>query len=387
MRVAVIGGGFAGATLAKYLRLWGKKIDVTLFEPSTRFISCPMSNLVIGGSRSMHDLTHGYGELGKRHGVKVVHARVTAVDLEKRRLKAGGKQFNFDRLVIAPGIDFRYELIEGMQSREAKLAMPHAWRAGDQTIALRDSLRAIPRDGRFIISIPRGPLRCPAAPYERASQVAFFMRHAKPRGKVIVLDANADILAKGDAFQSAWKNLYPGLIEYRSATPTMRVEHKKGLIHTDLDTLRGDVVNIIPPQRAGRAADLVAAANVAGQWCEVDFLTYESKVAPNVHIIGDAVFSGLPKSAHIANAQAKVCAAALVAIEADIDPVGEPVFANTCYSFVSASEAAHIATVFRYHAASRSMRAEGHTQSGLASRFDAYYAKAWTMNIWQDTLG
>ncbi len=387
MRVVVIGGGFAGATVAKYLRLWGKNIDVTLIEPNEQFVSCPLSNLVIGGSRTLSQLTHGYKILAGKYGIRMVHAKADAVDAEQRMVTAGGTKIPYDRLVLAPGIDFRYDQIEGMESEEARWAMPHAWKAGEQTLLLRRYIESMPSGGTLVISIPRAPFRCPPGPYERACQAAFFMRHAKPKAKVLVLDANPDVLVKGNGFRTAWEELYPGLIEYVPNSPVVRVDHNRLEVHTELDTLRVDVANIIPAQRAGTIAGMAGVTNVAGLWCDVNPLTYESTAVPGIHVLGDSVFADLPKSAHIANAQAKVCASAIAAMESGIDPLGEPVFANTCYSFVNASAAMHVANVYRYNPVTKKMQNFGGGDSGAANRFDAYYARAWAMNIWTDTLG
>jgi len=387
-RVVVVGGGYAGATVAKYLRKWGGDgIEVIVVERNPLFISCPLSNLVLGGSRSIGDLTFGYDALVSHYGIRLVRDDVTAIDVTSRTLTMTRGELTYDRLVIAPGIDFIYADLPMLESAAAQQEIPHAWKAGPQTVNLRAQLEAMPDGGVFAISIPQAPFRCPPGPYERASQVAFYLRNHKPKSKVIVLDANPVIVSKKDLFTRAWAEMYPGLVEYRPDSTAMAVNVDDRSLTTEFETVKADVLNVIPPQRAGKAAQMAGLANIDRRWCEVDFLSYESKLAKNVHVIGDSVAAALPKSAHIATSQAKVCANAIVSLmrgEA-LDP--QPVFANTCYSFVSDRLAMHVANVYRYDPGREIMApAEGGGVSDRPSEQEGQYAQYWAQNIWSDVL-
>lgn len=387
-RVLIVGGGYAGATAAKYLRLWGgDQIEIILIERSTTFVSCPLSNLVLGGSKKIGDLTFNYAGLD-RHAIKRLHAEVTGIDVAQRRVMVEDGDFlEYDRLIIAPGIDFIYDALPMLQSAAAQEQIPHAWKAGPQTVNLRKQLEAMPDGGVFVISIPRAPYRCPPGPYERVSQVAFYLKNAKPKSKIIVLDANPEIISKKGLFTRAWAELYPGMIDYRPNSTVIEVDVASRSVKTEFETVRADVLNVIPPQRAGNPAQLAGASNIDKRWCEVDFLTYESKVAPGIHIIGDAVASGLPKSAHMATSQARVCASTIAAMLSGEAPDPQPVFANTCYSFVSDKLAMHVANVYRYDPAKKVMLpAEGGGVSDKPSAQEGNYAQWWARNIWSDVL-
>jgi NADPH-dependent 2,4-dienoyl-CoA reductase/sulfur reductase-like enzyme len=392
-RVIVIGGGYAGATAAKYLRLWGgDHLEIILIEKGTTFISCPLSNLVLGGSKRIGDLTFNFSGLD-RYNIKRLHEEVATVDSERRKIiMASGDDIGYDRLIIAPGIDFIYDgLIRDslpmLESMEAQQKIPHAWKAGAQTVNLRTQLEAMPDGGIFTISIPKAPYRCPPGPYERISQVAFYLKNTKPKSKIIVLDANPEIISKKGLFTKAWAGLYPGMVEYRPNSLATEVDVNARTIKTEFETVKADVLNVIPPQRAGKIAQMAGLANIDKRWCEVDFLTYESKVAPNVHIIGDAVAAALPKSAHMATSHAKVCASAIVSLMRSEAPDPQPVFANTCYSFVSDKLAMHVANVYRYDAIKKTMiAAEGGGVSDKPSEQEGHYAQWWAKNIWSDVL-
>lgn len=388
-RVIVIGAGYAGATVAKYLRLWGAdQIEVVLIEKNTSFISCPLSNLVLGGSRNIGQLTFNYAGLD-RYGVKRLYDPVASIDADKRRvILEDGEALPYDRLVIAPGVDFIYDQLPMLQGEAEQEAIPHAWKAGPQTENLRRQMEAMPDGGVFVLSIPKAPYRCPPGPYERVSQVAFYLRHNKPKSKVIVLDANAEIVSKKGLFTKAWAELYPGLVEYRPNSQVMEVDVASRTVKTEFETVKADVLNVIPPQRAGKIAQQAGLANVDKRWCEVDFLTYESKLAANVHVIGDSVSSALPKSAHVATSQAKVCASAIVSLLQGEMPDPQPVFANTCYSYVSDKLAMHVANVYRYDSVKKIMLpAEGGGVSDKPSEQEGHYADYWAKNIWSDVLG
>ncbi len=388
-RVVIIGAGYAGATVAKYLRLWGGDgVEVVLIEKNTSFISCPLSNLVLGGSRNIGQLTFNYAGLD-RYGVKRLYDPVASVDVEKRKVMLeDGEGIPYDRLVIAPGVDFIYDQLPMLQGDAEQEAVPHAWKAGPQTVNLRRQMEAMPDGGVFVLSIPKAPYRCPPGPYERVSQVAFYLKHNKSKSKVIVLDANAEIVSKKGLFSKAWAELYPGLVEYSPNSQVVEVDVASRTVKTEFETVKANVLNVIPPQRAGKIAQLAGLANVDKRWCEVDFLTYESKLAPNVHVIGDSVSSALPKSAHIATSQAKVCASAIVSLLRGEAPDPQPVFANTCYSYVSDKLAMHVANVYRYDSTKKMMLpAEGGGVSDKPSEQEGHYADYWARNIWSDVLG
>ena len=392
-KVVVIGGGYSGATAAKYIRMWSEqKIQVTLVEPNEAFISCPLSNLVIGGSKSLADITTPYDNLSKRHGVQVVKDRVSSIDADKRIVKlASGSELAYDRLIVSPGVDFMWDALPGMNKPQAKDKVMHAWKAGAQTVTLRKQLEAMPDGGVFAMSIPLAPYRCPPGPYERACQVAEYFSKAKPKSKVIILDANEDVTSKGPLFKKAWSERYQGIIEYRNkhnvtdvdvATQTLKFEFN--------DDLKASVLNVIPDMRAGDIAVSAGLATANKRWCEVDFLTFESKAAKHVHVLGDAIqiAPGMPKSGHMANQHGKTCAAAVVALlmGKEVNPL--PIYNNTCYSFVSAEDVVHVASVHRYDAEKKTMLTVPGSGgvSSAANELEGRYAQAWARNIWADTL-
>jgi len=387
-RVLIIGAGYAGATAAKYLRLWGgEELEIVLVEKSTTFVSCPLSNLVLGGSKQIGDLTFNFSGLD-RYGIKRLHEEVAAIDAGQHKIRMeSGDDIPYDRLIIAPGIDFMWDKLTMLDNPAAQEAVPHAWKAGPQTVNLRKQLEAMADGGVFVIGIPKAPYRCPPGPYERVSQVAFYLKQAKPKSKIIVLDANAEIVSKKGLFTKAWAELYPGMVEYRPNSQIVEVDVGNRTVKTEFESVRADVLNVIPPQRAGKVAQLAGAANIDQRWCEVDFLTYESKVLPGVHIIGDSVAAALPKSAHMATSQAKVCASAIVSLMQGDAPDPQPVFANTCYSFVSDKLAMHVANVYRYDPTKKIMLpAEGGGVSEMPSEQEGNYAQYWAKNIWSDVL-
>ena len=386
--VVIIGGGYGGAAAAKYIRMWSLgNIAVTVIEKSAQFVSCPMSNLVLGGSKSIHDLTFGYDLIQKNHGVKWVQDEVIAINSSAKTVKMKRGEIAYDRLIIAPGVDFNYDTMLNLQSAEAQEKIPHAWKAGWQTVNLRKQLEAIPDGGIFAMSIPKAPYRCPPGPYERACQVASYLKTSKPKSKVIVLDANPEITSKKGLFTKVFNDMYAGIIDYRPNNPVIAVDVASNTITTEFDTVRADVLNVIPPQRAGKPAQMAGLTEKDYPWCEVDFLTYESKLAPNIHVIGDSVSAGLPKSAHMATSQARVCANAIVALMAGAMPDPAPVFANTCYSYVNDTLAMHVANVYRYDEVKKIMlAAEGGGVSDKPSELEGQYASAWATNIWSDVL-
>lgn len=387
-RVVVIGGGYAGSSAAKYIRMWSMgSVEVVVIEPSAQFVSCPLSNLVLGGSQQIDDLTFGYDLLKKHHGIRWVQDTVTAIDTDAKKVMMQRGDMRYDRLIVAPGVDFNYDSMPQLQSKEAQKQVPHAWKAGWQTVNLRQQLEAMPDGGVFVMTIPKAPYRCPPGPYERVCQVAYYLKNHKPHSKIIVLDANAEIVSKKGLFTKVWANNYAGLIDYRPNSEIASVDVPTKTVTTEFESVKADVLNVIPPQRAGKPAQMAHLLASEYPWCDVDFLSYESKLVPNVHIVGDSVASGLPKSAHMATSQARVCASAIVELMQGRVPDPAPVFANTCYSYVDDKQAMHVANVYRYDAAKKIMvSAEGGGVSAAPSDKEGAYAKAWAHNIWSDVL-
>lgn len=385
-KVVVVGGGFAGATAAKYMRLWDADLEIILIERNAQFVSCPQSNLVLGGNRSLQQLTHDYQGLTKL-GIQIVQAEVLAIDTDKQQVRLQDEAIAYDRLVIAPGIDFIYDDLPMLASFEAQQKVPHAWKAGPQTSLLKQQIHNMEPGGTVVMAVPTGPLRCPPGPYERACQIAYYLKHNNPTAKLIVLDANADIMSKKGLFRAAWQEHYADLIEYIPSSPIEDIDVAKLQIESEFDSFSADVLNVIPPQKAGKVAEMAGVINVDERWCKVDFLTYESTEQKNVHVIGDAIAAKLPKSGHMANAQAKVCAAAVVSLLKEQLPEQEPVINNTCYSFVDNKQAVHVAAVYRYDKEQKTMKAmPGGGVSKQASELEGAYADAWAKNIWADAL-
>ena len=392
-QVVVIGGGYGGATAAKYIRMWSEgRVQVTLVEPNDSFISCPISNLVLGGSKQMADITTSYDNLGKRHGVKIIKDRAVAIDADKRQVRlAGGGTLAYDRLVVSPGVDFMWDSLPGLKKPGAQDKVLHAWKAGAQTVALRKQLEAMPDGGVYALSIPLAPYRCPPGPYERACQVAHYFSKAKPKSKVLILDANDDVTSKGPLFKKAWADRYKGIIEYRPKHALTDVDAATGTLKFEFnDDIKAQVLNVIPPMRAGDVAHNAGLTTANKRWCDVDWLTMESKAAKNVHILGDAlqIAPAMPKSGHMANQHGKVAAAAIVALLSGRQPNALPIYNNTCYSFVSDTDVVHVASVHAYDAEKKTMLpvAGSGGVSSAASELEGRYAMAWARNIWADTL-
>jgi NADPH-dependent 2,4-dienoyl-CoA reductase/sulfur reductase-like enzyme len=387
-RVVVVGGGFGGATTAKYLRMWDDRIEVTVIERNPNFVSCPFSNLVLGGSKTMADITHGYDALRTKYGVNVMHAEVTGIDPAKQTVTTRNGTISYDRLVLSPGIDFMYDSLPMLASADAQEKIPHSWKAGPQTVILRKQLEAMKNGGVYVLSIPKAPYRCPPGPYERACQVASYFKKHKPKSKVIILDANPEVTSKKGLFMKAWADMYPGMVEYKPNNTALEVDVATRTIKTEFEKIKAGVLNVVPPQRAGAVAGLAGVANVDNRWCSVDFLTYESKAQKNIHVIGDAIAAPLPKSGHMANQTGKICAGAIVAL-VNGDPVfATPKFANTCYSFVNDKQAMNVAGVYKYDPEKKTMAgiAESTGVSKGPSEIEGGYAQAWASNIWSDVL-
>ncbi|WP_089415925.1 NAD(P)/FAD-dependent oxidoreductase [Vitreoscilla filiformis] len=392
-KVLVVGGGYGGATASKYVRLFSDyQIDVTMVEPNPMFVSCPVSNLVIGGMKTMADITNPYTGLSTKHGVRVVQDRVTKIDPAKKvATLASGGDIRYDKLVLAPGIDFMWDQIEGLQAAHSAGQMLHAWKAGPETMALRKQLEAMRDGGVYAITIPEAPYRCPPGPYERASVVAAYFKKHKPKSKVLILDGNEDVTSKGPLFKKAWKELYGPMVEYRPQHKVVAVDAKGGAVKFDVqDDVKADVLNVLPVMRAGALAVQTGLANANGRWCLVNFLNFESTAAKDIHVIGDAIqiAQGMPKSGHMANSHAKVTAAAIVAELQGLEINPHPMLTNVCMSYVDDLHVIHVASVHEYVSPKKSFFTIGGSGgvSDVRSDLEGRYAEAWAKNIWADTL-
>jgi sulfide dehydrogenase [flavocytochrome c] flavoprotein subunit len=408
-RVVVVGGGFGGATAAKYVKMMDPAIEVTLIERNTQYTSCPLSNEVISGERDIKTLQVGYDGV-RKHGVNVVHDEVIGVDPAKKNVKTkGGKSFDYDALVLSPGVDFNYAGVEGYSEAAAEI-MPHAYKAGPQTLLLKKQLEAMPDGGKFIISVPPGPFRCPPGPYERAAQVANYLKHhGKTKSKVLILDAN-DSFSKKGLFEQAWKELYGygegGMIEWvpgASDGKVVKVDTKSMTCFTGFGEHKGDVVNVIPPHHAGKVAKDLGLATFKEKWCEVQAETMESKGQKDIYVIGDscvggelATNNGFPKSAHMAMTQAKVAAGAIVA-KANGLPNPVPYYVNTCYSVVGPEYGFSVVHVYRVENNSWVYVKEASGISPVTMpdkspvpkiyrKLEAEYANGWLINVMADAF-
>ncbi len=380
--VVVVGGGFGGATCANYLRRYGPNVKVTLVEPNKSYYTCPFSNTILGGINKIEFIKHSYKSLSKKRGVNVVHDMVTSVDASKRRVTLGsGKKLNYDRLVMSPGIDFKWEAIEGYSDAASK-KIPHAWKAGNQTKALYKQIAAMRNGGVVIIAPPGNPFRCPPGPYERAAMIAHYLKQHKPKSKILILDAK-DKFSKQPLFMEAYQALYPGMIEWVKGSAGGKIERidvKRKTLHTMMgDKHKGDVINLIPPQKAGAIAHKVGLTNQNG-WCPVDKRTFASTIHKDIHVIGDAaIASALPKSGFAASSEAKVCAAAIVS-ELAGTTMPDPTYNNTCYSLAAPNYGVSVAAVYRFEGGSIKKVAGGVSPLGADKRFrkdEARYAYGW----------
>lgn len=398
-QVVVVGGGYGGATAAKYVRMLSDyKINVVLIEPNDVFVSCPVSNMVLGGSKQMADITQSYASLSSKHGVTVVKDMVTAIDATNKTVTLGrGGTIAFDKLVVSPGIDLMMASIEGLGQAHAAGQILHAWKAGAETLALRKQLEAMPDGGVYAITIPVAPYRCPPGPYERACQVASYFQVAKPKSKVLILDGNPDVTSKGPLFKKVWANQYKGMIEYRGDHKATAVDAKTGTIKFEVqDDVKAQVINALPNMRAGLIAVQSGLNNMAnGRWCGVNYQTFESTAAKDVHVLGDSIQVAplMPKSGHMANSHAKVAAAAIVAQLSGWEVNPTPMLTNTCYSMVDAKNCIHVASVHEYVAAEKTFKtvvgSGGVSSIDLKSdvtQLEGAYAESWARNIWADTL-
>jgi len=393
-RVLVVGGGYGGATAAKYVRLFsGQKIDVTLIEPNDAFVSCPISNLVLGGSKTLADITTPYASLTKNHGVRVIKDMVASIDpVKKVAVLASGPTIAYDKLILSPGIDLMWDSITGLRAAQGEGRILQAWKAGPETVALRRQLEAMADGGVYAITIPEAPYRCPPGPYERACQVASYFKAAKPRSKVLILDANPDVTSKGPLFKKVWAEQYQGIVEYRSQHKATAVDAKTNSVKFEIqDDVKADVLNVLPTMRAGAIAVQTGLANANARWCNVNYLSFESTAAKDIHVLGDSIqiAPGMPKSGHMANSHAKVAAAAIVAELAGWEVNPAPMLTNTCYSFIDARSVIHVASVHEYVAAEKTFKAvagSGGVSAG-PTELEGGYAWNWARTIWADTLG
>jgi len=390
--VVVVGGGFGGATLARAVRAANPQIAVTLVEANAAYVACPRSNEVIAGLRDLEAQDFGYAGLAAA-GVTVVHKAATAVDPATRRVTlADGTVLPYDRLVLAPGVDIAWGVLPGY-GPEAAEAMPHAWKAGPQTALLRRQLQAMPDGGLVVMAVPTNPYRCPPGPYERASLIAHYLKSEKPRSKLLILDAK-DAFSKQKLFEAGWARLYPGLVERVALSDggkVIAVDAAARTLTTEFETYRADVAIVVPPQRAGAIAAAAGVADRTG-WCPVDPGSFESRLQPGIYVIGDAAIAGaMPKSAFAANAQAKVCALALVQSLAG-GTVAAPVLMNTCYSLLAPGDAVSVAGVYRpKDGVLTEVEGSGGTTpldaSPATHALEARYAEGWFASITAETFG
>lgn len=397
-KVVIVGGGTGGATAAKYIRMADPSTEVTLIEANRNYYTCYMSNEVLGGERSLDSIKFGYDGLAK-HGVKVVHARVTGIDAKARVVKTDdGGSYNYDRCVVAPGIDFRWDQIEGYDKKVAE-TIPHAWKAGPQTATLRKQLEDMKDGGTVVLAAPPNPFRCPPGPYERASQIAMYLKQHKPKSKVLIFDPKPKFSKQG-LFMGAWKKMYGygtdnAMIEWHGQQEEAGVVKvnaaNKSVVTAFGDEIKADVLNVIPPQKAGAIAFAAGLTNDGG-WCPVDLGTFESKIHANIHVLGDAsIATGMPKSGYSANSQAKVCAAAIVAMLNGQEP-GTPSYINTCYSIAGKDYAFSVAAVYRLaDDRSKITSVSGGLTPGDSSpevfKREVAYAHSWFNNITHDIFG
>lgn len=349
-RVVVIGGGFGGAATAKYLKKLDPSISVTLVEPKAAHVTCPFSNWVLADLRTMPQITQTYSTLARRYGINVVADTAIAIDPAKGTVTLkGGRTLGYDRLVVSPGIDFKWSAIEGYSQELAESKMPHAYQAGAQTVLLHKQLHAMKDGGTVLICPPANPFRCPPGPYERASLVAHYLKKNKPNSKVVIIDPK-DKFSKQGLFTKGWQRLYPGMIEWRGAATGGKILSVNGAamtVKTDLGEVKGDVINIIPPQKAGQIAFTAGLTDESG-WCPVNPMSFESTIHKNIHVIGDACKAGaMPKSGFAASSQGKVVAAAIVRLLRGQEPA-PPSLVNTCYSLIGTDYGISVAGVYQF---------------------------------------
>jgi len=382
--IVVVGGGFAGATVAKYLRHWSTAVDVTLIEANPNYYSPILSNLVVTQQINLTQLTFDYTQLSSRYGVKLIHDWVEGIDANNYTINLRQQgTLAYDRLILATGISF--QTIDGLDSQKT----PHAWQAGEQTLLLQQQLAAMPENGTFVMTIPPAPYRCPPGPYERACVVADYLQRHKPNAKVIVLDANAEIIVKKQTFSTAFEQTYADRLQYIPNALVQSVDSDQRLMVTSQGTFKADVLNVIPAQQAGRLIlDNGLANDARGHWAMVNPLSYESTQAAGIHIIGDSQATAQPKAGHIANAEAKICADAVLRLLSGMSPYAKPVTNSACYSPISTETASWLTAVFAYDEASNSMKlipsSLGESTTPSQENYRSMFA--WANNLFNDTF-
>jgi sulfide dehydrogenase [flavocytochrome c] flavoprotein subunit len=398
-KVVVVGGGIGGSTTAKYIRMMDPGIEVTLIEPKKQYHTCFMSNEVLSGERTMDSIQFDYSGLAK-HGIKVVHDAATAIDPVKKTVTTkGGQTFSYDHAVVSPGVALKYEAIAGYSEQVAE-KIPHAWKAGPQTALLRKQIESMKDGGTVVLVAPPNPFRCPPGPYERASQIAWYLKNHKPKSKILILDPK-DKFSKQGLFTAGWKKYYGydtenSMITWIPGAQGGKVESVNPgamTLQAAVEEYKGDVINIIPPQKAGAIA--FAAGLTEGDWCPVDQKTFESTKHKAIHVIGDACMAGaMPKSGYSANSQAKVCAAAIVAMM-NGQSAPEPSYVNTCYSIIMPEDAISVAAVYRLGEDGNiaGVKGAGGLTPGYADttmemrKREVLYAHSWFKNITGDVFG
>ena len=390
-KVVVVGGGFGGATAAKYLRKLDSSIDVTLVEPNPTYYTCPFSNTVLGGIKDMSEIAHGYGAMKNKHGVRVIHAKAKNVNSNSKTVTLdNGRKLDFDRAIVSPGVDLRFDSMEGY-SQTATDKMPHSWKAGPQTALLRRQLENMRNGGTVLICPPGNPFRCPPGPYERTSLIAHYLKTHKPKSKIIILDAK-EKFSKQSLFMSGWDLHYGDLIEWRAGTAggkISRVDPQNMQVETEFGMEKGDVINFIPAQHASKVARDSGLTNKKG-WCPVNQVTFESTLQRGIHVIGDASIAGkMPKSGFSANSQGKVAAAAIVSELAGQEPI-EPSYANTCYSLITPEHGISVAKVYKISDKKTIVGVKGSggvspkNEDPIVRRQEAIYTQGWYDAIVQD---
>ena len=393
-KIIVVGGGLGGATAAKYLRLLSNHtVSVTLIEPNAQFVSTPLSNLVVGGSKTLAELTVSYATLQKKYGIKVVQDRVVSFDRDKKTVRlTTGQTLPYDKLVLSPGMSLVPQSIEGLaQANQAGITL-QAWKAGAETVALRQQLTEMKDGGVYALSIPLAPYGCAPAPYERACLVASYFKKYKPKSKVIVLDANEEVTSNQALFKRVWAEQYPELLEYRPQFNVTAIDAQTKTLKFDVqEDLQAEVLNVLPEMRAGTLAVAEGLANANKRWVQVDFKTFEATAAKDIHVLGDAIQieAAMPKSGHMANQHGKVTAAAIVAQLAGIESNFPLMLTNACYSFVNEAQAIHVASVHQYDALEKIFKpvAGSGGVSVSPTELEGAYAWGWARNIWADSLG
>lgn len=388
-RVVVVGGGFGGTIAAKYIRMSDPTIEVVLISGDKDFVACPFSNLVIGGFRDLKENMFSYEKLAANHGIQMVYAHADSVDVGAKKVVTDKGAIAYDRLILSPGIDFRFDEIEGYDAKSTPDMIPHAWKAGPQTLLLRKQIESMKDGGVILMTVPPTPYRCPPGPYERISMFAHYLKANKPKSKIIVWDANENITSKAGLFRKGWAKHYgndakdssKGFIEYHNNSKIVKVDVKGMTIDNGVETIHGDVINIIPPQKAGAIAFHSGVVGEDKKWCPVDQVTFESKLVPGIHVIGDAcIASPMPKSGYAANSQAKVCALNVVQLM-NGKPVIPPSHVNVCYSYITDKEAVTVSAVYKEKDGKTISVPNSGGVSPDLSELEARYGMGWIKNI------